>query len=156
MPSWELWNQPKNIRILLLNKNEFIFSKDLPLCDLLEQTGGSIIAVSRSENWYYHEIIQLQDWAIGGKAPNSNKLWKNYKMGFTLNFHVTDGPVYVCDTPSPVKIVGKSPTPVLEQWTNGNMALFPGWYLLPLVTVHALVISFAQRWLHQKDIPSKC
>lgn len=47
-------------------------------------------------------------------------------MGFTLNFHVTDGPVYICDIPSPVKIVGKSPTPVLEQWTNGNMALFPG------------------------------
>jgi len=76
-------------------------------------------------------------------------------MGFTLNFHVSDGLVCVCDIPSVVKIVGKIPTPVPEQWTNVNMALFPDWYLQPQMTVHALVISFVQYWLHQKDIIPK-
>lgn len=68
----------------------------MPLCDLIEKTGGSKVDVSKNENWHYHEIIQLQDWGIRSKEPNnSNKLWKNYKMEFTLNFHVTDGPVHV-------------------------------------------------------------
>lgn len=74
-------------------------------------------------------IMKLSNSGIGEQEAKhqtpATSYGKNCKMEFTPNFPVTDGPVHVYEYWFS-KNSWKSPTPVLEQQTNINMAFFSG------------------------------